>query len=125
MTNRREVPAFSARPHIWLEPAEPLVCPRGHKLHTNAVTLDESLESHAAFTCQYKQPGTPSPNFSAGTRAQFIECGAMVYVLRLPGGIRYVAEVTQAEMRLMLAQNMKLVQVLNFLTKQHPPTNGR
>lgn len=89
---------FSARRHVWLRPGEPLCCPRGHKLKHNAAVLQ-----HEAFICQHK-----------GGRGES-ECNSRCYVLAMPGGLRFVAEVTVKEMLTMRDACMTVADVLNYL----------
>jgi hypothetical protein len=88
----------SPRWHVLLRPHEPLTCPRGHKLKHNAALLQ-----HDVFICQHR-----------AERGQG-ECGSRSYVLAMPGGYRYVAEVTPAEMLAMRDAQMDVDQVLAFL----------
>ncbi len=89
---------YRARRHVWLAAGQPLVCPNGHKLRHNAALLQ-----HEAFICGHVQPG------------QRGECGSRVYVLAMPGGLRFVAEVTVQEMLHMRDQHMSVEQVLAYL----------
>jgi hypothetical protein len=73
---------YRARRHVWLRAGEPLLCPSGHKLRHNVAVLG----GQEAFICQHVEPG------------QRGECGKRVYLMQLPGGLRFVAEVTVAEM---------------------------
>jgi hypothetical protein len=83
---------------VWLRAGEPLVCPNGHRLRHNAAVLQ-----HEAFICGHTQPG------------QRGECGARCYVLSMPGGLRFVAEVTVAEMLHMRDAHMGVPEVLAYL----------
>lgn len=90
---------YRARRHLWVRPGEFLVCPNGHRLRHNGTVLG----GHEAFTCQYKAaPG-------AG------ECGAKAYVLLMPGGLRFLAEVTLNEMLHMRDSGMNVEQALAYL----------
>lgn len=86
--------------HLWLRAGEPLVCPKGHRLKHNAALLE-----HEAFVCQQ---GT-------GGSAQQGQCGLRCYVLVLPGGLRFVAEVSPHEMMTMRDRRMNVEDVLTFL----------
>lgn len=90
---------YVTRPHLWLNPHEPLECPRGHRVHTNAALL-----SHDCFACQHRINGSA-------------ECGARIAVVRLGDGWKYVAEVTVGEMRHMRALRMSQDEVLAFLSE--------
>lgn len=89
---------YRARRHLWLTLHEPLVCPNGHKLKHNAAILQ-----HEAFVCQHAEPH------------QHGHCGARCYVLAMPGGLRFMAEVTVAEMLHMRDQSMGVSDVLAYL----------
>jgi hypothetical protein len=89
---------YRARRHLWLRPGETLVCVNGHKVKHNVAILQ-----HEAIICQHKA--------SAGGS----ECGARSYVMMFPGGLRFVAEVTPAEMIYMRDQCMSVEQVVGFL----------
>lgn len=91
-------PSYRARRHLWLVPGEPLVCPAGHKLKHNAAVLQQG-----AFICQHTEPH------------QRGECGLRVYVLQLPYGLRFVAEVTPAEMMHMRDEAMGVEEVIAYL----------
>jgi hypothetical protein len=73
---------YRARRHLWLRAGEPLLCPSGHKIRHNVAVLG----GQEAFICTHK-----------AERGQG-ECNARVYLMLLPGGLRFVAEVTVAEM---------------------------
>lgn len=91
-------PPYRARRHLWLRSGEPLVCPNGHRLKHNAALLQ-----HEAFVCQHQEPH------------QRGECNARCYVLAMPYGLRFVAEVTVAEMLEMRNACMDVEQVLAYL----------
>lgn len=96
--SRAMLPIYNQRRHLWLRPGEALVCPNGHKLKHNA-----ALIQHEAFICQHK-----------AERGQG-ECGLRCYVLAMPGGLRFVAEVTSAEMIAMRDRCMSVEEVLGYL----------
>lgn len=103
-----ELPRFSNRPHLWLRPGQPLVCPNllngyPHKIRTNAALLQ-----HDAFVCQFK---------SSEGRA---ECGATIYVLVFPGNLRYVARVNTSELRIMREKQWDVADVLSYLGSTNP-----
>lgn len=92
----RLLPRFSTRPHLWLAPNEPLVCPslafgKPHQLHTNQFALRDGEDD--AFTCQFKFDQWDA------------QCGAVVYVLSMPGGIRFLAQVEFREVRALRGKN--------------------
>lgn len=97
-THDRPGMPYRARRHLWLRAGEPLVCPNGHRLRHNAAVLQ-----HEAFICQHVQPG------------QRGECGARAYLLQMPNGLRFVAEVTVAEMLQMRDRQMGVEEVLAYL----------
>lgn len=75
-----------------------MVCPHGHKLKHNAAILQQG-----AFICQHRASGSQG------------ECGLRVYILQMPYGLKFVAEVTPAEMLAMRDKAMNVEQVLAFL----------
>ena len=81
-----------------LRTGEPIVCPAGHKLRHNCALLQ-----HEVFICQHR-----------AARGQG-ECGRRVYVLLQPGGGKFVAEVSPAEMLAMRDGRMNPAQVEVFL----------
>lgn len=95
---RRPVAPYGARRHLWLRPGEPLVCPNGHRLKHNSAILQ-----HDALICQFTEHGMQG------------QCGARAYVLVMPGGLRFVAEVTSAEMLTMRDQAMSVGEAVTFL----------
>lgn len=88
---------YNARRHIWLKAGDPLICPSGHKLKHNAALLQ-----HEAFICQHQE----------GKQAS---CNLRCYVLAMPDGLRFVAEVTTDEMLTMRNRRMGVPEVLDFL----------
>lgn len=58
---------------------------------------------HEAFICQHVEP------------RQKGECGSRIYILQMPGGLRFLAEVTVAEMLYMKEKQMTVEEVLAFL----------
>lgn len=113
VTRPRTLPRFTTRPHIWLRPDLPLVCPNHpltgqllkaediddpHRLRTNAALLQ-----HEVFTCQFRH------------RADAPECGAIVFAIAWPGGWRYVATVTVPELRHMRASHMSADDALAYV----------
>lgn len=94
---------YIVRPHLHLGPHEPLECPRGHRVRTNA-----GLMSHDTFICQHR------------TGAGNSECGMRVFVIRWPDGRKYLAEVTPAEAIYMRDQNMSPDEALSFLSSAPP-----
>lgn len=97
---------FIVRPHLHLGPHEPIECPRGHRVHTNA-----GIMSHDTFICQHRIKGTSS------------ECGMRVFVIRWPDGRKYLAEVTPAEAIYMRDRNMSPDEALAFLSSAPPREN--
>lgn len=94
---------YIVRPHLWIEAHEPIECPRGHRVRTNA-----SIMSHDSFVCQHRVPGSST------------ECGMRVFVIRWPDGRKYLAEVTPAEALHMRDRNMSPDQALTFLSSAPP-----
>lgn len=103
MPLRRDLPRFTGRPHLWLRPDEPLVCPNAIEGHAHRLRTNAALLQHDAFTCQHR------------TTSLAAECGATVYVIAFPGGLRYTAAVTVAELRAMRAKHMTVAEVLAYL----------
>lgn len=93
-----EPPKYHMRRHYWLMKGEPLICPNGHKLKHNAAILD-----HEALICQHQEPHQKG------------ECGSRIYVLSMPRGIRFVAEVTVVEMLYMRDNCMAVDDVIAYL----------
>lgn len=94
----RPPPKYTSRRTLWLLPHEPLVCPNGHKLKHNAALLQ-----HEAFICQHVEPHAQG------------QCGARCYILAMPHGLRFVAEVSSAEMLHMRDRHMGVEDVLSYL----------
>lgn len=94
----RPPPKYTSRRTLWLLPHEPLVCPNGHKLKHNAALLQ-----HEAFICQHQEPG------------QRGECGARAYIMAMPHGLRFVAEVNTEEMLWMRDHCPGVEDVLSYL----------
>jgi hypothetical protein len=90
---------YRARRHLWLRPGEALVCPNGHRLKHNAAILG----GQEAFVCQHKAERGGG------------ECGARAYLMLIPGGLRFLAEVTPAEVIYMRDSHMSVEEVLAFL----------
>lgn len=89
---------YRARRHLWLRAGEPLVCPNGHRLKHNAALLQ-----HEAFVCQHQEPHTRG------------QCGARCYVMAMPGGRRFIAEVSAVEMMEMRDSGMGVDEILAYL----------
>lgn len=98
-TATKLLPVYQARRHLWLRRGDKLVCPNGHHLKHNAALLE-----HEAFICQFRD--------ARGSG----ECGARCYVLAMPGGRIWVAEVTPAEMLAMRDRHLDADGVLRFLS---------
>lgn len=94
---------FIVRPHLHLGPHEPIECPRGHRVRTNA-----ALMSHDTFVCQERAERGGA------------ECGMRVFVIRWPDGRKYLAEVTPAEALHMRDKNMAPDEALAFLSSAPP-----
>lgn len=101
MIRSSAIVTYTQRRHYWLRAGEPIVCPNGHKLKHNAAVLQ-----HEAFICQHR-PDRGGP-----------ECGARVYVLAMPNGLKFVAEVTVAEMLTMRDRHMSVDEVIAYLRGQ-------
>lgn len=82
---------------------QPLACPDGHRMREDTIVLE-----HAGIRCKHRPP--PSG----------LECGAFVWVLLMPGGTRFVAEVTIDELRHMQTVSMSVEQSLLFLGATRP-----
>lgn len=109
MSERHPLPHFSSRPHLWLRPNQPLVCPNTlngypHKLRTNHFALRE--EEDDVYTCQFKSD------------TQALDCGAVVYVLQMPGGIRFTARVLFEEVKGLRGKNA--IEILEYLCTTNP-----
>lgn len=103
------LPVFSTRPHLWLRPAQPLVCPNlvdgyPHKIRTNWLSLRDGEDD--AVTCQFKR------------QADAAECGAVVYVLSLPGGMRFTARVLFQELKQLRGKHAH--EILAYLGSTNP-----
>lgn len=104
-----DIPQFSTRPHLWLRPNQPLVCPNlldghPHKLRTNHFALRDGEDD--AFTCQFRRTKDAA------------ECGAVIYVMSFPGGVKYTARVLFSEMRGLDGKNA--FEVLEYLSRTNP-----
>ena len=104
---------YIVRPHLHLGPHEPLECPRGHRVRSNAL-----LVSHDVFICQAKDGGQLVSGGTRGTPGG--ECGMRVFVIRWPDGRKYLAEVTPVEAIYMRDQNMSPDEALSFLSSAPP-----
>jgi hypothetical protein len=110
---QRDLPRFSTRPHLWLRPNQPIVCPNliegyPHKLRTNHIALRDEDD---AFTCQYQRARDSH------------QCGAVVYVLQMPGGERYAYQVQYGELKGLHGKNAW--EILEYLSSTNPFVGDR
>lgn len=106
---RETLPIYSGRPHLWLRPRQPLVCPNlidgyPHKLRTNHIVIREGEDD--AFTCQFRRD------------KDGLECGAVIYVLPFPGGFRYMARVLYSEIENL--RGKEIPEILEYLSTTNP-----
>lgn len=94
---------YSRRPHLWIEKHERLECPRGHYLHHNVALIEDEC-----FICMQKADRGGAP------------CGERVYVLSVPGGRRFLTQVTPAEFLRIRDEQMGVEQILRFLARAQP-----
>lgn len=99
--------AIIQRPIGLLVPNRELVCSNGHKIHHRAWAPGKF--PMLAERCDYREP----PGNSG-------ECGAIVYWLKTPGGIRIVKELSSSEAHEMESQCMDIEQLFNFIAPWPP-----
>jgi hypothetical protein len=83
-----------------LLPGEPLLCPQGHPIPT-----DQWAWPHGGVRCKYREP----PAKQHGV------CGAVLYWMVFPGGVRAVVQVTSAELFEMERAHMDIDQAREYL----------
>lgn len=88
----------------WLDSLAQPECPFGHPLKEHA----KLLEGRGVYWCKFRAQRTEA------------ECGALIYILRVPTIGQYCADVTSEEMRHMEQEQMTAWQVFNYLGVHFP-----
>lgn len=88
----------------WLGNGDQPTCPFGHELKEHA----KLLEGRGVYWCKFRAV------------RETAECGALIYILRVPMIGQYCADVTTEEMRYMEAEHMTAPQVFNYLGVHFP-----
>lgn len=110
MTENDDLPRFSSRPHLWLRPNQPLVCPNllngyPHKLSTNWSSMRDGQDD--VVQCEYRR------------QRDAALCGAFIYVISFPGGSRYTTRVKLSEV-IDLRGKHHAHEILEYLSSTNP-----
>lgn len=97
----------------YVKPGSPLCCYPGIGGHR--IPDADIASAKGPVRCHAKNPARPGPAHQQGAR-HGAECGALLYVLWLPDGLRFVAQITHQELTYMQNVGMRTVaEVLDFL----------